>query len=107
RATVGEEARNVTTPWVDQNQTYTSHPSHQVFLREYTMVDGVPLATGKLLEGKMPDGSVRGLVTWGEVKQQARDLLGIELTDKDVVSVPVMLVDAYGEFVRGENGLPL
>ena len=26
---------NQTTPWVDQNQTYTSHPSHQVFLRQY------------------------------------------------------------------------
>jgi hypothetical protein len=25
---------NTTTPWVDQNQTYTSHASHQVFLRE-------------------------------------------------------------------------
>ena len=28
---------NTTTPFVDQNQTYTSHPSHQVFLREYMM----------------------------------------------------------------------
>jgi hypothetical protein len=26
---------NTTTPWIDQNQSYTSHPSHQVFLREY------------------------------------------------------------------------
>src|SRR5262245_22953927 len=26
---------NTTTPFVDQNQTYTSHPSHQVFLRGY------------------------------------------------------------------------
>ena len=30
---------NQTTPFVDQNQTYTSHPSHQVFLREYVLVD--------------------------------------------------------------------
>ena len=29
------EATNQTTPFVDQSQTYTSHPSHQVFLREY------------------------------------------------------------------------
>ena len=28
------EANNQTTPFVDQNQTYTSHSSHQVFLRE-------------------------------------------------------------------------
>ncbi len=30
-----QEATNTTTSFVDQNQTYTSHPSHQVFLREY------------------------------------------------------------------------
>src|SRR5262249_55515884 len=29
------ENQNTTTPFVDQNQTYTSHPSHQVFLRAY------------------------------------------------------------------------
>ena len=31
---------NTTTSFVDQNQTYTSHPSHQVFLREYVLVGG-------------------------------------------------------------------
>src|SRR4029077_7800532 len=29
------EHQNTTSPFVDQNQTYTSHPSHQVFLRAY------------------------------------------------------------------------
>src|SRR6185295_14025765 len=29
------ENTNTTTPFVDQNQTYSSHPSHQVFLRDY------------------------------------------------------------------------
>lgn len=57
RATTDDAAGNVTTPWVDQNQTYTSHPSHQVFLREYAMVDGRPVATGHLLDGE------RGLPT--------------------------------------------
>ena len=39
-------------PFVDQNQTYTSHPSHQVFLRQYVLdADGDPVATGKLIEG--------------------------------------------------------
>ena len=28
-------APNTDTPFVDQSQTYTSHSSHQVFLREY------------------------------------------------------------------------
>lgn len=91
---------NVTTPWVDQNQTYTSSASHQVFLREYEVKDGKPVATGHLLEG------ARGLATWADVKAQARDLLGIDLTDLDVSSVPELLVDPYGEFIRGENGLP-
>lgn len=102
RSTTSETgAGNVTTPWVDQNQTYTSHASHQVFLREYKAdTAGKPLATGHLLDG------VRGLATWADVKEQARTLLGIDLTDLDVTAVPELLVDPYGEFIRGENGLP-
>ncbi|MGK9053684.1 peroxidase family protein [Neorhizobium petrolearium] len=94
------DAENLTTPWVDQNQTYTSHASHQMFLREYAMVDGKPLATGKLLEGD------RGLATWGDVKEQAAARLGFQLTDADVGNIPLFAVDAYGEFIRGSNGFP-
>ena len=37
---------------MDQSQTYTSHSSHQVFLREYVNnADGKPVSTGKLLGG--------------------------------------------------------
>ena len=93
---------NQTTPFVDQNQTYTSHASHQVFLREYALNDdGVPVATGRLLEGQ--NG---GLATWADIKAQARDLLGIELTDADVLNIPLLRTDPYGEFIRGANGLP-
>ncbi len=92
---------NQTTPWADLNQLYTSNPSHQVFLREYVMVDGRPQATGRMLEGE-----AGGPPTWADVKQQARDLLGIELSDLNVHSVPLLLTDLYGEFVRGENGFP-
>ncbi|NYT64580.1 heme peroxidase [Alcaligenaceae bacterium] len=84
---------NITTPWIDQNQTYTSNASHQVFLREYAMHEGKPIATGNLLNGE------RGMATWGDVKTQARELLGIELTDADVGSVPMLLVDPYGNFI--------
>ena len=35
-----QNASNTDSPWVDQSQTYTSHASHQVFLREYDMVAG-------------------------------------------------------------------
>lgn len=96
------EGQNTTTPFVDQNQTYTSHPSHQVFLREYVFnANGEPVSTGKLM-----DGSNGGLPTWAEVKAQARDFLGIELTDGDVLNIPLLRTDQYGEFVPGPNGLP-
>ncbi len=86
---------NVTTPFVDQNQTYTSHPSHQVFLREYALgTDGRPYATGKLL-----DGANGGLPTWGEVKEQARTILGIDLTDYHVGNLPLLATDPYGNFI--------
>jgi Ca2+-binding RTX toxin-like protein len=35
-----QDATNTDTPWVDQSQTYTSHSSHQVFLREYVNTPG-------------------------------------------------------------------
>lgn len=94
RASIGDDAANVTTPWVDQNQTYASHASHQVFLREYELVDGRPVATGLLLEG-----ANGGLATWKEIKDQAREMLGIELTDADVGMVPLLRTDPYGNFI--------
>jgi Ca2+-binding RTX toxin-like protein len=95
-------ATNLTTPFVDQNQTYASHAAHQVFLREYELDDsGRPVATGRLIEG-----ASGGMSTWADVKAQARDLLGIELTDADVGRVPLVLTDAYGNFIPGEDGRP-
>ena len=45
-----KDGMNTTTPYVDQNQTYTSHPSHQVFLREYALnAAGKPVSTGRLI----------------------------------------------------------
>ncbi|MFI8748322.1 peroxidase family protein [Pseudomonas sp. NPDC077186] len=92
---------NQTTPFVDQNQTYTSHASHQVFLREYAMTDEGPVATGHML-----DGANGGLATWADIKAQAREMLGIDLTDADVGNVPLLATDPYGQFIRGENGFP-
>ncbi len=92
------ESINTTTPFIDQNQTYTSHPSHQVFLRGYHIVDGKPLATGRLLDGAYGAGN------WGEVKAQALSMLGIQLVDLDVHNVPLLATDRYGEFLRGPNG---
>src|SRR3954470_21690640 len=119
RATVdaNHNSINQTTPWVDQNQTYTSHPSHQVFLREYQLVGGRPVQDGKMLDS---DGfcSARGtgfggvtnagfslvdnicnIGNWGEVKRQASTKLGINLTDAvDLLDVPLLLTDPYGHF---------
>ena len=100
---------NTTTPFVDQNQTYTSHASHQVFLRQYEIgADGKPHATGKLIEGHgtNPDGTgvgAGGMATWGEVKEQAK-MLGILLTDQDVGAVPLLRTDQYGNFIPNAAG---
>ncbi len=97
----GNQARNTTTSYVDQNQTYTSHPAHQVFLREFVPSANGPVETGRMLEG--PGG---GLATWDAVQLQARTVLGIELSDQDVLNVPLLMTDAYGHFERGTNGFP-
>jgi hypothetical protein len=120
---------NTTTPFVDQNQTYTSHPSHQVFLREYHLLsvdpDGIPgngneiirpFTTGNLLTnrhlggdghfGTADDVEIGGMSTWAVLKAQARDVLGINLTDKDFDNVPLLATDAYGNFLPGAHGYP-
>ncbi|KUM37169.1 heme peroxidase [Arthrobacter sp. EPSL27] len=97
-----QDATNTDSPWVDQSQTYASHPSHQVFLREYVLNEnGDPVTTGELIEGEPG-----GMATWGHIKEQARELLGLELSDVDVADVPKIATDQYGRFLRGPNGLP-
>jgi len=96
------EHLNLTSPFIDQNQTYSSHPAHQVFLREYESgANGAPHATGRLIEGV--NG---GMAKWRDVKAQARNILGILLTDADLLDVPQVVVDPYGNFVPGANGFP-
>ncbi len=111
------EHNNLTTPFVDQNQTYTSHPSHQFFLREYVPSNGpgsAPVATGRLLEG-----ANGGLATWNDIKTQAREVLGIALGLEpgttpsagnsdypDVLDVPLILTDQYGNFIPDAAGYP-
>ena len=62
------EHTNKITPFIDQNQTYTSHPSHQAFLREYLPTPDGPVPTGLLLD----DATAGGLVTWDGIQQQSR-----------------------------------
>ncbi|MBI4933097.1 MAG: choice-of-anchor D domain-containing protein [Actinobacteria bacterium] len=96
------ESTNQTSSWVDQSQTYTSHPAHQVFLRDYDFAvgTGVPTASGSLIIGPGD-----GMATWSTVKAQALQL-GIALDDMDVFGVPLVVTDPYGNFVPGDNGFP-
>ena len=109
-----QDANNTDSPWVDQSQTYTSHSSHQVFLREYTNVGGRPVSTGRLLGGLpagqtypgSPDGRT-GISTWASTKKQAAELLGLQLVDTDVTNIPMIAADPYGNFIPGPaRGLP-
>ncbi|MFL5391942.1 MAG: peroxidase family protein, partial [Myxococcales bacterium] len=109
-----QETMNTTTPWVDQNQTYTSHPSHQVFLRQYDITTGRPLPDGKVLDGGhcsprgtgIPGDEICNIGNWAEVKAQAATKLGIRLTDADLFDVPKILTDPYGHFKPGPRGFP-
>ena len=108
------QTENTTTPWIDQNQTYTSNSSHQVFLREYAfsvdadnngIKDSRAVSTGRLIDGTTASGSSNGAIgNWGEVKAQALTMLGIRLSDHDVNNVPLLLTDQYGKFIPGANG---
>jgi Ca2+-binding RTX toxin-like protein len=110
-----QNAANTDTPWVDNSQTYGSHASHQVFLREYALnAAGHPVSTGKLLGGlpagqtyaNSPDGT-SGIGTWAAVKQQAATKLGFKLVDADVTNIPMLATDPYGKFIPGPaRGLP-
>lgn len=110
-----QDANNTDTPWVDQSQTYTSHASHQVFLREYVKnAAGAPVSTGKLLGGEVagaiypgsPDGT-HGIGTWHAVKIQAAAMLGLALVDTDVTNIPMIATDPYGKFIPDPvTGLP-
>ena len=101
------QTQNTTTSWIDQNQTYTSHASHQVFLREYVRVADTSTLSGfnTVATGKLIDGAVAGTIgNWAEVKAQALTMLGIVLTDFDVHNIPQLMVDQYGKFIPGLNG---
>ncbi|WP_404290946.1 peroxidase family protein [Glutamicibacter arilaitensis] len=105
RATIDDtdgqrEHINRTTPFVDQNQTYGSHASHNAFMREYVLVNDSPVPTGKILNGEGGEG----LPTWKNVKDQARTVLGIELTDMDVLDVPMLYTDPYGSLILDAAG---
>jgi hypothetical protein len=121
------EQINITSPYVDQSQTYGSVASQNAWLREYAFTGpgGAPVATGGLIEGT--DFYTRGdqhlgqatavngasgialnggLATWWDIKNQAFRL-GFQLTDWDAGSIPVLATNQYGKLITGTNGFPL
>ena len=98
------EHTNETTPWIDLNQVYTSHESHQVFLREYVRIEQPDGSFKTVATGHMLEGQNGGPPTWADIKAQAIDMLGIELTDFDVHRVPLVASDLYGNFIPGADG---
>jgi hypothetical protein len=98
-------AMNTDSPFVDQSQTYTSHASHQAFLREYVNnTAGKPVTTGKFLSAA--DASASGMANWAQIKEQAATMLGLELVDMNVNNIPLLATDPYGKFIPGPSGLP-
>ena len=106
-----QDANNTDTPLVDQSQTYTSHSSHQAFLREYALdANNHPVDTGRLLGGPSIANGLRtddllkgGMATWATVKWQAEHLLGLHLEDVDALNIPMLAVDPYGNFLPGRQ----
>src|SRR4029077_9345594 len=89
-----QNANNTDTPWVDQSQTYGSHSSHQVFLREYVLnTAGRPVSTGKLLSGPVGSLNFGGQSSWADLKAQAASKLGLQLRDLDVTNIPMLAAD--------------
>ena len=102
------ESQNTTTPFIDQNQTYTSISSHQVFLREYKLTrdsDGNgSLDSGAVATGRLLDGANGAIANWADAKAQAKTALGLTLNDYYINDVPLLVADAYGKFIPGSHG---
>ena len=81
---------------IDQSQTYGSHSSINVLVRQYD-ADGI--VTGKLItSAEDGNGSDHNLATWADMKVNAARL-GIELTDVDVLDAPMIRADAIGRIM--------
>ena len=102
-ATTGESI-NLTSPWIDQSQTYGSHASQNVFVREYNF--GNSSSTRAIPTGALLDDPAGGMPTWKTIKSNSLGF-GIKLSDYDVTSVPVIATNQYGKFIPGANGYAL
>src|SRR5206468_10333424 len=73
-----------------------------------------PLQDGRMLDGGFcadrgtgfAGDQICNIGNWGQVKAQAAKKLGIQLTDNDLLNVPLLLTDPYGHFKPGTHGFP-
>ena len=111
-----QEGINTTTPWVDQNQTYTSHPSHQVFLRQYALVGRQSrfrpawcstAGSARRAAPGSPATTSATSATGPRSRRRRRRCSASALVDTDVFNVPLLLTDPYGHFKPGpQRGMP-
>ena len=114
-----QDANNTDTPWVDQSQTYTSHPSHQVFLREYAMQrpPADPVCAPASLLGGLGGRAARPTTTRPTARTASRrgrpsrsrppTCSASSSSTRDVTNIPMIAADPYGNFIPGPaRGLP-
>ena len=92
---------NTTTSFVDQNQTYTSHASHQVFLREYVndALAGPSAPARCWTAAPRAARSPARSATGPRSRRRRSRCWASSLTDFDVHNVPLLLTDQYGKFI--------
>lgn len=115
------ESFNLTSPFIDLSQNYGSDKSRTFFVREYlseaewrtsignqtaeaTLTD---LTTGRLANaGATVNGELdAGMANWATIKANAAKV-GIILHDADIMAVPLVAFDAFGDNVLGPDGMP-
>lgn len=90
---VTPQFNNNTGMMIDQSQTYGSHASVNVLVRQY---DASGVVNGKLItSAEDGTGSANELATWADMKVNALRL-GIQLVDTDVLDAPLIRADATG-----------
>ena len=92
-----------TRPYVDQSQTYTSHPSHQVFLREY--VDNAAGTAGRHRQAarRLPPAPTAGGMAHAGRRSRSRrpTCSACSSTTRTSLNIPMIAVDPYGKFIPG------
>lgn len=115
------ESFNLTSPFIDLSQNYGSDNSRAFFVREYlseaewrnaignqtaeaTLTD---LTTGRLANaGAAVNGELdAGMANWAVIKANAAKV-GIILHDADIMAVPEVAFDSFGDIILGDDGMP-